>query len=142
LSQHPFFPDHRRSALTLSKGVSEDETALEISDDDSEEASVFNGNPDSIEIVITKGARYPLLNQQSPRVGRVIRKAFAVSEYQIAFCTPFPPLDELAHYFRDVLRTGAREIDDEDVARRIETNATYGNTLASLVCGLSQLLRL
>ncbi|KAJ2936205.1 hypothetical protein H1R20_g889, partial [Candolleomyces eurysporus] len=132
-AEQPFFPDHHRSASTLSTGVSEDETALEILDNDSEEAPVFNGNPDSIEIVITKGDRYPLLNQQSPRVGRVIRKAFAVSEYQIAFCTPFPPLDDLAHYFRDVLRTGAREIDDKDVARKIKTNATYGNTLATLV---------
>ncbi|RXW20302.1 hypothetical protein EST38_g5563 [Candolleomyces aberdarensis] len=127
--------NHRRSSSTSSQIPSEDESAHhpQSSDNNTEEPSSYSGDPDSVDIILPRGSQHPLLKQQSPRVARVLRRAFAVAEYRIAFRTPYPPLDDLARYFRDVLRAGAREVDDDELAHQIKTDAVYGNRLARLV---------
>lgn len=114
-------------------------------DDSGEETPHYRGEsrgnpaPNSIEIVIAPGSRYILLKQQSARVVDILRKAFELCEYQIAFRSPYPDGTVYDKCIREILLSAAEMLEDEDMIARLRTDARYGNTLGQLVCSFPYL---
>jgi hypothetical protein len=132
--QQPVFEHRRSTSFASTRSRSRIEESF-LSDDSND----YDGNPESIQIIIARGSRYPALRRQPPRVAAVVRRAFGVSELKIISETAYPPLDDSAGFFRATLREAAIELDDDEIAYKIKTDALYGNALGYLARTLASL---
>ncbi|KAF8871663.1 hypothetical protein BD779DRAFT_1478033 [Infundibulicybe gibba] len=97
---------------------------------DDEESATSSTNTD---LVYDPGQRYIRIKAQSEAIQAVLHSGIDAAKYYGLWVNAFPPGDEINVRMRTILRNVAQSLKENAIARRLNRDIRYGNTMAHLL---------